>query len=123
MKTITRKSKCHRFRGPAYEPEALSPAWYRANYRPRIAESLDNNRPGAVPEGSRPIHDPKLSEAEEPAFLRNARKVHWLDGRCGFPLHKLNYPLHVLHGYEFGKVSEANPDRCCKSCLTKYNNA
>jgi hypothetical protein len=116
-------SRCHMYEGPDHQPEELSPAWHRDNHRPLIAESLNNDRPGAVEHGARPIHDAQLSEKEEPAFLRNSKKIHWLDGRCGFPLHKLNYPLHVLHGYDFGKVSEATPERCCKSCYTKYQNA
>lgn len=123
MKTITRKSKCHRFRGSDYEPEALSPAWSRANYRPRIAESLDNNRPGAVPLGSRPIHKYPVSIEEKPYHLRNRAKIHWIDGNCGSPLHRITYPLNILKGFEFNKMANAEPGRCCIRCLDNFQRA
>jgi hypothetical protein len=113
------ESRCHIYAGPSFEPEELSPAWYRANYRPNINESLNNDRPGAVPHGARPIHEAKPTADQEPQFLSRRRVVHWIDGRCGIALHKLNYPAHVLAGYEFAKME---PGRCCKKCLTQYQN-
>ncbi len=123
MKTKhTIPSQCHTYDGPSWEPEEFSPAWWRKGLQP-IVTSINNNRPGAVPEGARPIHKRPVSIEEKPYHLRNRAKVHWIDGNCGSPLHRICYPLNILKGFEFNKLANAEPGRCCIRCLDNFQRA